>query len=261
MADSLTEPASPRRGRLGTERSTSKARRWVSPHHRELKGLVERMAERKSRQCPNTTLEQYKLVRSEVTTSLQIQQQILSFGIATIGLMTAAAGSGLGSAFSDEVLVVFLPLIAYLSVTIWFSEVMRMLRAGGFLMILEKRLDELGDGSLAWECTVASGRLRSPAREDPDQLRLLAVTILFLTIAAAGIVLGWDKASTSEQVFGIAAGVVALVFLLTLFRLRIGELRDMLAEEEKARETRRTGEERRLTSPPAGLPPSVSSRS
>ena len=115
---------------------------------------------RTSPACKTTILRQYELVRNEVTTSLNIQQQILSFGIATIGLLAGAAFVGSEERFRSNLLVIFLPLIAYLAVTIWFSEVMRMLRAGGFLMTLEKTLDEHGDGSLRWEHTVAMGRLK-----------------------------------------------------------------------------------------------------
>jgi hypothetical protein len=59
--------------------------------------------------------------------------------------------------FRSQLLVIFLPLICYLALTIWFSEVMRMLRAGAFLVTVEKTLDTCGDGSLEWESGLAIG--------------------------------------------------------------------------------------------------------
>ena len=59
-----------------------------------------------------TILKQYELVRSEITTSLQIQQQILGFGIATIGLLAGAAFVAKDQPFRSELLVVFLPLVS-----------------------------------------------------------------------------------------------------------------------------------------------------
>jgi hypothetical protein len=86
-------------------------------------------------------------------------------------------------------------LICYLALTIWFSEVMRMLRAGAFLVTVEKRLDTCGDGSLGWESRLAKDRLRRSRQRgvfarDPDRLRLVAVTALFFTLAAESVMLG-----------------------------------------------------------------------
>jgi hypothetical protein len=187
---------------------------------------VEDWGQRSSAPKKATILKQYELIRGEITTSLQIQQQILGFGIATIGLLAGAAFVGKNQPFRSDLLVVFLPLISYLAVTIWFSEVMRMFRAGGFLMTLEKKLDEAGDGALEWEYMVARSRLGQLGRNsyfafDPDRLRLFAVTTLFFTLSAESIMLGWEKASLFARAFAISAGVLAMIVLRLLFRLRI----------------------------------------
>lgn len=180
-----------------------------------------------------TILKQYELVRSEITTSLQIQQQILGFGIATIGLLAGAAFVAKDQPFRSELLVVFLPLVSYLAVTIWFSEVMRMFRAGAFLLVLEKDLDARGDGGLRWEYEVARGRLGQPSRDayfalDPDRLRLFAVTALFFTLSAASVMLGWEEASSFARAFAFSVGVVAALVLRLLSRLRIHQWDDQL---------------------------------
>jgi hypothetical protein len=180
-----------------------------------------------------TILKEYELVRSEITTSLQIQQQILGFGIATIGLLAGAAFVAKDQPLRSKLLVVFLPLVSYLAVTIWFSEVMRMFRAGGFLLLLEKKLDEHGDGALQWEYEVAKSRLGQPGRNpyfalDPDRLRLFAVTALFFILSAESIMLGWEEASSFARAFAITAGAVAAIVLRLLFRLRIHQWDDLL---------------------------------
>lgn len=187
---------------------------------------LEYWGERSSAPKKATILKEYELVRSEITTSLQIQQQILGFGIATIGLLAGAAFVAKDQPLRSKLLVVFLPLVSYLAVTIWFSEVMRMFRAGGFLLVLEKKLDAHGDGTLKWEYEVAMSRLGQPGRNpystlDPDRVRLLAVTALFFILSAESIMLGWEKASLFARAFAITAGVVAAIVLRLLFRLRI----------------------------------------
>jgi hypothetical protein len=206
----------------------------------KLKKVVDGWGRRTSRPDKATLLKQYELIRGEVTTSLDLQQQILGFGIATIGLLAGAAFVSKADAFRSHLLVVFLPLICYLAVTIWFSEVMRMLRAGGFLMTLEKKLDVHGDGGLEWEYGVAKCRLRSAHgnplfARDPDRLRLVAVTTLFFTLGGESIMLGWDHASVFARTFAVAAGVVALIVLRRTFRLHVGEWNDLLDVRAEAR--------------------------
>jgi hypothetical protein len=194
---------------------------------------LEYWGERSSAPKKATILKEYELVRSEITTSLQIQQQILGFGIATIGLLAGAAFVAKDQPLRSKLLVVFLPLVSYLAVTIWFSEVMRMFRAGGFLLMLEKKLDDHGDGTLKWEYEVARSRLGQPGRNpystlDPDRVRLLAVTALFFILSAESIMLGWEKASLFARAFAITAGGLAAIVLRLLFRLRIHQRDDLL---------------------------------
>lgn len=201
-----------------------------------------------------TLVKQYEFLRGEIDGTLAAQLQILSFGTATLGLVTGAAFVGADDAFRDDVLVVFLPLLAYMILIIWFSEVMRMLRAGSFLLKLEKRLDIAGDGSLAWEASVWTGRTKYAVAPDghmrgsrirpyysvfdPDQLRLLAVTLLFFTIAGSSIAMGWDGATAGQRWFAIGVGAVAVLIVLLLYHLRLGQVADLLNFDERPAMTR-----------------------
>ncbi len=171
-----------------------------------------------------------------------LQQQILGFGIATIGLLAGAAFVSRADPLRSELLVVFLPLVCYLAVTIWFSEVVRMLRAGGFLVTVEKKLDTCGDGSLEWEYGVAKSRLRRVQGKalfapDPDRLRLLAVTALFFALAAESIMLGWHDASSFARAFAVAVGAAAAILLRLLFGLRVAEWNEVLEIDTASRGT------------------------
>ena len=218
--------------------------REAATYAEALTSSIDQWGFRESPACKATVLKQYELIRAEVTTSMQVQQQILGFGIATIGLLAGAAFLGSKADFRSALLMIFLPLVAYLVVTIWFSEVMRMLRAGGYLMTLEKKLDLHGDGSLDWEFKVARGRLKYPVWKpyfgvlDPDQLRLLSVTFLFLTLAIASIALGWNDASILQRAFAVFASTLAVIVLFLLFQLRLDQLEEMLEIEPEVRSLR-----------------------
>lgn len=194
----------------------------------------EKLGKRESPAKADRIIRQYELIRAEVIASFAVQQQILGFGIATIGLLAGAAFVGKQAAHRSDLLVIFVPLIAYLAVTIWFSEVMRMMRAGAFMMTLERRLaEECDDDSLTWESEVDRGRRRHPFGKkylgwlDPDRLRLIAVTLLFLTLAVASIVLGWAGASDGKRTFAVVVGVAAVFVLGLLFKLRHAQSKDI----------------------------------
>jgi ABC-type multidrug transport system fused ATPase/permease subunit len=175
-------------------------------------------------------LEEYKTIRAEVTASISAQISILAFGAATIGFSFAAASQTSNENFRDMFLLVLVPLLCYLIVIVWFAEVMRMLRAGAFIMRLEKRLDEqFGHGALTWESTIFQSRCRSgPSAflQDPDKFRTFAIWLLFFTIAATSIVIGWGSVSVFawQHFFAVIAFVIAFAVVLRIFLLREEEV-------------------------------------
>lgn len=178
-------------------------------------------------------LEEYKSIRAEVTASIQAQISILAFGTATLGFSFAAASQTSNTSFRGMFLLVLVPLVAYLILIVWFSEVMRMQRAGTFLMRLEKRFDEhFGYGALTWESTIFQVRSRGGPRaffEDPDKFRTLAITLLFFTIAGTSIVIGWGSTSSYgwQHWFALAALVTAAAAVAWLYVLREAEVKQL----------------------------------
>lgn len=178
-------------------------------------------------------LEEYKAVRDEVTTSMNSQISILAFGSATLGFSFAAAAQTSDQNFREMFLLVLVPLLCYLILTVWFAEVMRMLRAGTFLMRLEKRLDEqFGFGALSWESTIFQVRSQTGPRaflQDPDRFRTYAIALLFWTIAGTSIVIGWDAVPSYswQHVLAIAALTASVAVLVWLYVLRVREVRQL----------------------------------
>jgi peptidoglycan hydrolase-like protein with peptidoglycan-binding domain len=190
----------------------------------------------------NWLLEEYKALRAEITTSMQSQNSILTFGAATLGIIFGGASQA-SNAQRNMFLLVLTPLLCYLILTIWFAEVMRMLRAGAFLMRLEKRADErYRIGSLTWESVVNESRCGWGIRglpTDPDRFRTGAITLLFLALAGGSIVIGWSSAPgwSWQHVFAVVAAVVAPTFLLGIALSRKRQidrlLRPILQEGER----------------------------
>jgi hypothetical protein len=171
-------------------------------------------------------LEEYKAVRAEVTASIQAQISILAFGAATLGFSFAAASQTSNERFRGMFLLVLVPLVCYLILIVWFAEVMRMLRAGTFLMRLEKRLDEeFGFGALTWESTIFQSRCKSGPTaffEDPDKFRTLAITLLFFTLAGTSITIGWSSVALYgwQHFFAVIALAISVAVVVWLYVLR-----------------------------------------
>jgi hypothetical protein len=175
-------------------------------------------------------LEEYRAVRDEITTAMNSQISVLAFGAATLGFSFAAASTTSDKHFREMFLLVLVPLLCYLILTVWFAEVLRMLRAGTFLMRLEKRLDEqFGFGALSWESTIFQARCETGPKaflQDPDRFRTYAIALLFWTIAGTSIAIGWDAvtAYSWQHFFAIAALAVSIAVLSWLQVLRLREI-------------------------------------
>ena len=157
---------------------------------------------------------------------MQAQVSLLSFGAAALAFVFAAASTAANAEFRDLFFLILAPLLCYLIVIIWFAEVSRTMRAGAFLMQLERRLDkDFGVGAITWESALFEARTVSGRRailEDPDRLRNLAVTVLFLGIAGTSITIGWDAAPgwSWQRIVAIAALAACVLVLLRLRALR-----------------------------------------
>jgi hypothetical protein len=205
-------------------------REWIVPQQHNIKDARHWLVRAHRGKDDSLLLEEYKTIRAEVTASIQAQISILAFGAATLGFSFAAASQTSNTGFRGMFLLVLVPLISYLILIVWFSEVMRMMRAGAFLMRLEKRFDEeFQRGALTWESTIFQVRCKSRQRtffEDPDTLRTFAITALFFGIALTSIAIGWGSVSAYkwEHWVAVLAFAAAASVVVRLYVLRQGDI-------------------------------------
>lgn len=138
-------------------------------------------------------LEEYKTLREESLASMKMQQSILAYGVAAIGvIITSALNSWKASPLPEFFFLALLPLIIYLTLLTWLGEVARMFRAGNFIALLENRINlRIGDpvSALTWENSLREPK-KGGTEQDNVKFHYLSIFYLFIILAIASIVLG-----------------------------------------------------------------------
>lgn len=89
----------------------------------------------------NVVLEEYKSIRAEILASLQLQQQVIAFGVTVLGAASAIALNFLQSnVYVSGGIGLICPAIALVVVLVWVGELERMVRAGAWVALTERRL-------------------------------------------------------------------------------------------------------------------------
>jgi hypothetical protein len=173
-------------------------------------------------------IEEYRSLRAEALASIDRQQRVLASGTATAGLLLGlGADAKPGSTVAVVLLLVLEPLLAWLVTAMWLGEVERMVRAGAFLSVLERKIAAHfpeQQPPLEWE-----SRLR---REAPGGRRILwvyrAVFGVMTAIAAAAVAIGATQVIGRHPVRGtiatscLVAALIALVvfYVASEYRMR-----------------------------------------
>jgi hypothetical protein len=91
----------------------------------------------------NVSLEEYKTLREEVKQSNINQFQSLSFGSAAIGVLLSAGFYSWDKTLLTTFIIfsLFVPLLSFLSTFLWLGEIARMIRAGNFIVFIEKKME------------------------------------------------------------------------------------------------------------------------
>ena len=158
-------------------------------------------------------LKEYETLRQESLDSINNRSQIVSFGLATIGLIVAAIFA-LDSSLQSTALVVLvfsvgIPIISVLILYIWLGEVERMMRAGDYLCGLEARINDVegsGTAPLQWEQW-----LRSTTKQ--MKYPYIVVIVLFLGFAYTAPVVGFVEKGLTVCTHW---WVIAIPWLVTL---------------------------------------------
>ena len=139
-------------------------------------------------------MEEYKTVRAESLTAIQMQQSVLSFGVAVLGIVLATGINVWGKIILSEFIFLFLaPTISYLLIVVWMGEVERMVRAGAFLVRIEEKVNTVFDHTqkaLEWESWLHT---KENGKTPQIIWNYLAILSIFLSISSASIVMGIYK--------------------------------------------------------------------
>jgi len=165
-------------------------------------------------------MHEYDAIRGEIQGTLANQVSVLTFGSATVGLLVSSAAELWDSApvLAGLLLLLGVPLVCFLTMTVYTGELLRLLRAGLFVNCTENFInsaaatgdtDELAVGSatvLTWE---QWGAIRRGGC-DVDKLNRIAISVVFYLLAggfgvaghlrlhtAPGLPEGWVIATTA----------------------------------------------------------------
>jgi hypothetical protein len=141
----------------------------------------------------DVSMEEYKTLREESLSSMKGQQTIFNIGTATMGVLVASAFNFWDKPLlSGLILMAFIPLTAYLILFIWIGEVARMMRAGYFISLIEKKINShfKKEDVLSWE-----NWLRKKNRKGgTNQLKLnyQVIIVSFLSLSLLTIIIGFS---------------------------------------------------------------------
>jgi hypothetical protein len=181
-------------------------------------------------------LEEYRALRSEITTSITVQQTHLSFGGAIVGVTSFAAVTALQHSWGISVVlfVVANPIVMFLTMIVWLSEVRRMFRVGRHLRRLEVRINaELGSPRLLrWENTVhAAYGVRGP--ENYQSLAIVACLLgLAVTSSAVGYALLFSRGQANPILYAlgvVGSAVLLLTAVWSSLVIQAGAQKDMIS--------------------------------
>lgn len=178
---------------------------------------------------------EYRHLRSEIETSIRNQVRVLGYGGAVLSLLVA-----LGALQRSPLLLILLPLLAFIFFALWNVEQTRMMRAGDYLAYIEDRFNEntFGGAVTFWENWLRY-RADHPERTDIYQLHIYtqrAMLIVFILIIAGGSValflLPSDQLPLPNGIrllfAGFYAGLTGLSLFLLSGAIKHGDIRDSI---------------------------------
>jgi hypothetical protein len=176
-------------------------------------------------------IEQHQSLRAEILRCLEDANQVLTFGLASVGIVYSAGLAASGKLLGFFLLTALGPAISVLTLSMWCSAQERLARAGYFLSGIEVRLKTLaGAKAETWE-----EWLRRPPEDGRETEHLWApeatTYVLTYSLAIGSIVLGLlarPPVPLVVQLGLLAAVVLALVFAALNLRRRFAFLRQRL---------------------------------
>ena len=172
-------------------------------------------------------LEEYRSLRNEVNQAMNSGNQIMSFGLATMGALVLAGVEVFTRPTSYWIFAVLFPATGLLVLWMWFAELERMSRASHYLSRLEQDINrDLGSGqALHWERWLRSGSKHLWSDAYSGILLFLFFGISPLVYATLCI----TTVSTQTRVITGAAMASMISILLVSFFMRLMRWQDQLS--------------------------------
>lgn len=149
-------------------------------------------------------LKEYEILRQESHNNIDNRIKIISFGLATIGLIFASMFSADAATRTPTLVLTVLcfgiPVISIFVLYLWLGEVERMMRAGDYLRKLEDEINGILDKeetTLQWEKWIIS-------KKRQIKYPYLAVILFFLLLACTSPLIGMVLGQLRFMVFGWA---------------------------------------------------------
>ena len=174
-------------------------------------------------------LSEYAAIRGEIVAAISAQHSVFSYGIAAVGLLTAVAigttNGETGASQNAQILVTFIllvlnPVLLVVILVLWTSEVLRMERAGAYLLVLESVINsKMGSiVPMAWE-GVVNPRPEAVTRKERvlpniDAMQRWAVPLALTAIALGSVVSG--------VLLGASALICTLGILVVIATIYVG---------------------------------------
>jgi predicted transporter len=141
---------------------------------------------------------EYQTLRDEILLSFENQQQILNYGIASIGI---AIGFGASKweekLIVDALLLVIIPLLSHLITLVWNGEINRISRAGRFISDKEKALNEyfLASGEtdikpLNWENWLRIEKSKGSKKNFKTKWNYYAIIAMIFSLNITSVTIG-----------------------------------------------------------------------
>ncbi|MBN2899091.1 MAG: hypothetical protein JXO44_09995 [Clostridia bacterium] len=142
-------------------------------------------------------MQEYQTLRDEILLSFENQQQILNYGIASMGIIIGfAANKWEETLIIDMMLFVLVPILSHLVTLIWNGEINRISRAGQFIKKKEEIINryimsssDASDEPLYWETWLRS--YKSEKKNFKTKWNYYATLSMLFLINCASVLLGF----------------------------------------------------------------------
>jgi hypothetical protein len=166
-------------------------------------------------------LAEYTALREEIIATMKTQDGGLRFGVAALGIVSAAGFNVWEDTAAAALIFLFvIPFVSVVVLTVWMGEVTRMMRAGKYILRLEnefhEQLDDLPTSFMRWESSLRDPNSEITRWERHYEWNYNAIVLLFWSIGIASIGAGLYRGLWGDDPFGNATAIAAAAGASTL---------------------------------------------